>query len=126
TNTTSGLVLGDFQNVHISGSTNGIEAQNGSRVQIHNSTLVQNSIGVGQDSLNGTGSVVTVFNCNFQGNGTALQSTAAASIGVSSSVFSENSVVYNPNGGQISSANDNVQYGNPSVGIANGAPLTKI
>jgi len=126
TRTSGGLVAADFSRVSIWNiHGNGIHAQNGSRLQLHSSTIFANVVGVNQDTLSGTGSVVAVFDSFFSTNGTALQSTPGASIGVSNSVFSENGIVLNPNGGQISSDNDNRPYGNPTIGIANGPPITK-
>jgi len=127
TNTSAGLVTADYSRVSIwnQPAGSGVLAQNGSRVQVHNSTIVANATGVNQNTLAALGSTVTVFNCSFTGNGTAVQSTAGASVGVSGNVFSTNSAVFNTNGGTISTANDNVQNGNAGVGSTNGT-LTKI
>jgi hypothetical protein len=126
TNTSSGLVSADLSRISIwSNSGNGISAQNGSRVQVHNSTIFANNVGVNQNTLSGSGSVVTVFECFFSTNGNAVQSIAGANMGVSKSVFSENSNGLNPNGGSIATSGDNVVFGGPP-GLANGGPLTTI
>jgi len=123
TNSSGGLVTADYSRVSIWSCTNGVNAQNGSRVQIHNSTLVANGVGVNQTSLVSFGSVVTVFNNSFTGNGTAVQSISGASIAVSGNVFSTNSNVFNTNTGTINSFFDNVQNGNAAVGsVTNVSP----
>jgi hypothetical protein len=126
TNSSGGLVTADYSRVSLWNNANGVNAQNASRVQIHNSTLVANGTGVNQTSLVTFGSVVTVFDSNFTGNGTAVQSLTGASIGVSGNVFSTNSLVFNLNGGTISSAgNDNFLFGNAGTGALS-APTPKI
>ena len=125
TNTTAGLITADYSHVSIWGATNGVNAQNGTRAQIHNSTIVGTSVGVNQSGLAALGSVVTVFNCNFTGNGTAVQSIAGASSGVSGCVLSTNGNGLNPNGGSIASSGNNVVLGGPP-GLANGGALTTI
>jgi len=123
TNSSGGLVTADYSRISIWSCTNGVNAQNGSRVQIHNSTLVGNQFGINQTSLVSFGSVVTVFNNSFTGNGTAVQSISGASIAVSGNVFSTNSNVFNTNTGTINSFFDNVQNGNAAVGsVSNVSP----
>jgi len=123
TNSSGGLVTADYSRVSIWSCTNGVNAQNASRVQIHNSTIVANGVGVNQTSLVSFGSVVTVFNNSFTGNGTAVQSISGASIAVSGNVFSTNSNVFNTNTGTINSFFDNVQNGNAAVGsVSNVSP----
>jgi hypothetical protein len=124
--TGSFLVTADYGHVSLWNGGSGVLAQNGSRVQLHNSTVVAFSAGVNQTGLGAAGSVVTVFANSFTGNGNALQSLAGGSIGATGNVFSTNSLVYNPNGGSISTASDNPQFGNAATGLANGPAVTKI
>jgi hypothetical protein len=126
TNASAGLITADYGRVSLWNGGSGVLAQNGSRVQLHNSTIVAFSAGVNQTGLGASGSVVTVFSNSFTGNGNALQSLAGGSIGASSNVFSTNSLVFNPNGGSISTATDNPQFGNAATGAANGPAVTKI
>jgi hypothetical protein len=119
------LITADYSRISVWNQGSGINAQNGSRVQVHNSTIVANSVGVNQTGLAALGSVVTVFNCAFTGNGTAVQSIAGASIGVSGNVFSTNGAVFNTNGGGISTDSSNVPFGNAGIGATNGT-ITKI
>jgi hypothetical protein len=124
TTTSAGLVTGDYSHVSVWSNPNGsgAVAQNGSRIQIHNSTFVANNIGVNQNNLVALGSTVTVFGSSFTGNGTATQSIAGATMGVSGNVFSTNSMVFNLNGGTISSAgNDNFLFGNAGTGALSAA-----
>jgi len=124
TTSSGGLVTADYSRVSIWGNTNGVNAQNGSRVLIHNSTLVANAVGVNQSGLAGFGSVVTVFGCAFSGNGNGVQSIGGATAVVSTSVFATNTTALNPNGGSIASNGDNIVNGAP--GLANGGAATKI
>jgi len=105
----------DLDRVSVWGSTNGVNAQNGTRMQIHNSTFFNNTVGINQSGLNGTGSVVTVFQSSFT-DGTALQSITNASIGAASCLFSNNGTVFFQNGGLITSTGDNVLNGNGATG----------
>jgi len=124
TNTTANLVSADYSRVSIwNCGQNGVSAQNGSRLQIHNSTIFANNIGVVQNNLAASGSVVTILSCNISTNGTAAQSVAGASMAVAGSILSYNSNGLNPNGGSISSNQDNIVFGGPT-GTANGLPLT--
>ncbi|MDP8980939.1 MAG: right-handed parallel beta-helix repeat-containing protein [Acidobacteriota bacterium] len=126
TTTSAGLITADYGRVSLYNGGSGVNASNGSRVQLHNSTIVAFSAGVNQTGLGASGSVVTAFGNSFTGNGNALQSSAGGSIGASGNVFSTNSLVYNPNGGSISTASDNPQFGNAGTGLANGPAVTKI
>jgi hypothetical protein len=127
TNSSGGLVTADYSRVSIWSTANGVNAQNASRIQIHNSTFVGNGVGVNQTSLVSFGSVVTVFNSSFTGNGTAVQSISGASIAVSGNVFSTNSNVFNTNTGTINSFFDNVQAGNAAVGsVTNMVAIPKV
>ncbi len=126
TTTSAGLITADYGRVSLYNGASGVNASNGSRVQLHNSTIVAYSAGVNQTGLGASGSVVTAFANSFTGNGNALQSSAGGNIGATGNVFSTNSLVYNPNGGSISTASDNPQFGNGGTGLANGPALTKI
>ena len=124
-NSTSGLAIVDVDHVAIWSCVNGVNAQNGSRVNVHNSTIFNNSVGILQSSVAGGGSSVTVVS-SFFADGTALQSSAGGSIGASGNTFSQNGTVFNPAGGSISTAGDNPQFGNGATGAANGPAVTKI
>jgi hypothetical protein len=125
TNTTAGAVAADIDHVSIWNTGTGINAQNGSRIQVHNSTSFNNNIGVNQTNLAGAGSTVTVFQCFFT-DVTDLQSIAGASIGVAGSVFSGGGTVFNQNGGLITSTGDNVLNGNGATGALGAGGIFKM
>jgi hypothetical protein len=125
TTTTGGLITADYSRVSIWNAGSGVNAQNGSRVQIHNSTIVACAIGVNQTSLVALGSNVMVVNSSFTGNGTAVQSISGAFIAVSGNLFGTNGTVYNTNGGNIVTDSTNVPFGNGANGTTNGT-ITKI
>jgi len=126
TNATGAIVAADLNHVSISNAGSGILAQNGSRITVRNSVIYNTTVGVNQAGAGAQGSVVTVFGSDFTNNQIAFQSVSGASIGVASSVLSLNALVFNPNGGTIFSAVDNVPFQNTSNGTANGTPITKI
>ncbi len=126
TNGAAVVAIVDINRVSLWNDGVAILAQNGSRMQVHNSTIFAQSIGIAQTGLAGAGSNVTVFNTAFTGNGTALQSIGGASIGVSGNVFTQNTTCFNLAGGTISSAgNDNFVFGNAGTGALS-APTPKI
>jgi len=120
------VVVGDYDHVQIYGGAAAINAQNGSRLSVHNSTIYAASQGVNQNNLSGNGSVVFVTGSTFASNGTALLSTGGASIASSGNVFSSNGLVYNAAGGTISSGTDSPSFQNGGTGMANGAAVPKI
>ena len=109
------LTNADLDRVSVWNTGIGVLAENGTRMQIHNSTIFGNSNGLQQANLNGNGSTVTVANTAFTNNGTAIQSVNGASIGLSGNVITGSvGAVFNLNGGTISSTgNDNFVFGNP-------------
>lgn len=111
------MTIVDINRVSLWNDGVAILAQNGSRMQVHNATIYAQSIGIAQTGLAGAGSNVTVFNTAFTGNGTALQSIAGASIGISGNVFTQNTACFNLSGGTISSdGNSNFVFGNAGTG----------
>src|SRR5258708_7052790 len=117
----AGAVEGDFNRVSIwNSSGSGLLAQNGSRLQVHNSSFFANGVGVNQNNLTGNGSIVTVAGSGFFGNSTALQSITNASIGATANVFTQNGTVFNTAGGSISSAGDNALNQNSATGALGG------
>jgi len=119
------VVAADLDHVQTYGGTNGINAQNGTRMQVHNSTFFASAAGVNQSNLSGTGSIVFVTGSTFSLNTTALQSIGGANIGSSGNVFGANGTQFNANGGSISSGSDNIPFQNGSPGLANGPAITK-
>src|SRR5260370_34959936 len=115
------LITADDSHVSLYNNTDGVNAQNGSRVQIHNSSIVSNSNGINQTGAGAQGSVVTVYNDAFTGNGTALRSAGGASIATSTSIFSTNSNVFNSAGGSLFSPGDNILNGNAAIGAVTSA-----
>ncbi len=125
----AGAVEGDFNRVSIwNSSGSGLLAQNGSRLQVHNSSFFANGVGVNQNNLTGNGSIVTVAGSGFFGNSTALQSITNASIGATANVFTQNGTVFNTAGGSISSAGDNALNQNSATGALGGvaSPIVKM
>jgi hypothetical protein len=113
----------DIHNVHIWQAVNGINAGNGSRVNVRDCVITLTTIGIAEDP--GT-STVLVSGSTLSFNGTALQSAGGGFIGASGNTFANNSViVFNTNGGSIYTGNDNLNFGNAAFGATTG-PLSKI
>jgi len=122
TSTSAGIVAGDYDNVWISSTGNGVGAGANSHLTIHNSTITLSTVGVNQTASGG----VFVAQSAITLNTTALQSAAGGSLGASSNILLGNGTVFNPNGGSISSGGDNPQFQNGATGVANGPAVTKI
>ncbi len=121
TNTTVGTVVGDFRNIHLFNSGNGINAQNGSRLSVTNAQIAFCNPGINQSGLTGGGSTVMVESSELSSNGTAaLQSVAGASITAFGNTFAANALIFNTNGGSISSGGDNAKLTTDAVGSAPG------
>jgi hypothetical protein len=116
----------ELTNVSILNTGSAILAQNGSRIVVHDSTFLGNNVAVNQNTLNGTGSVVTVFRSSLMGNSTGFQSIAGASIAASANVIVNSATVFNSNGGSIFTGNDNFAFSDSALGTANGGTITKI
>jgi hypothetical protein len=100
----------------------GIRANNGSRITVDASRFMHNTVGIDQNGLSGGGSTVMVTGSTFANNDTALQSAAGAFIGASGNTFTnQNITIYNLNGGQIFTGNDNPTFGNAAIGATTGA-----
>jgi len=107
----------DINDVRISLNGQGVQAQNGARVAIRNSSIAFNSIGVNQtNATGGGGSVVAVDGSSIASNGTALQSGAGSSMAAFRNIFASNGTIFNPNGGLLCSGGDNAPSGNGSPG----------
>jgi hypothetical protein len=122
TNTSTAVV--DITGSRIFKSTNGISAENGSRITVRDSDISLNaSFGVLQSSpAAGGGNVVAIDSSTMASNGTALKGIAGSFIGAFRNVFTGNGLVYNANGGTINTGSDNIDYGNTGVGAAAGVP----
>jgi len=118
-------VFADIYGTSLSNCAKGIDAQNGSRLQVHSSTIFANTIGVNQSSVAGLGSQVNVFATAFTNNGTAMQAAGGGSEGVSDGTFTANTTIFNSNGGSIVSNGNNINFGNTANGTAPGV-ITKI
>jgi hypothetical protein len=125
--TTTGTVLGDFHNTRIWNCGNGINAGNGARLNVFDSVISFNTVGINQSGLAGGASTAMVAGSTLAGNSTALQSGAPNGfLGASGNTFINNTgVVYNINGGNITTAGDNPSFGNTAAGVTSGA-LPKI
>ena len=127
TNTSAGVVAGDFDHIQVYSSTgSGVDARNGSRLQIHESTFDRAGNCINQSTLTGNGSIVLVSHSAFSFCGNGLQSIAGGNIGSSTNTFMQNSTVFNPNGGTISSSGDNILFLNVAPGVINGSAVTKM
>jgi hypothetical protein len=123
TNTTfTGIV--DITNSRLWNATNGISAENGSRITVRNSDIsLMSGFGVLQSSpAGGGGNVVAIDSSTMASNGTALKGIAGSFIGAFRNVFTGNGLVYNANGGNINTGSDNIDYGNTGVGAAVNVP----
>ena len=125
--TTAGTVQADFHNVRIWNAGNGINAGNGARLNVIASVISFNTVGINQSGLAALASTAMVAGSTLASNGTALQSGAPNGfIGASGNTFINNTgVVYNINGGNITTAGDNPSFGNTAAGATSGA-LPKI
>jgi hypothetical protein len=125
--TSTGTVTSDFHNVRIWSNGNGINAGNGARLNVFDSVISLNTVGINQSGLGAGASTAMVAGSTMAGNSTALQSGAPNGfIGASGNTFINNTVtVYNINGGNITTAGDNASFGNTAAGATSGA-LPKI
>jgi hypothetical protein len=124
--TSTGTVNGDIRNVLISNTPNGINAQNGSRLSVTDSTIFAATVAVNETNVSGTPAFVMVSRSTFSLNGTALQSTANGIIYAFANNFFANALIFNPNGGSIGTGADNSPAANGTTGVANGGTVTKI
>jgi len=125
--TTAGTVQADFHNVRIWNAGNGINAGNGARLNVIASVISFNTVGINQSGLAAGASTAMVAGSTLASNGTALQSGAPNGfIGASGNTFVNNTgVVFNINGGNIQTGNDNPSFGNTAAGATSSA-LPKI
>jgi Right handed beta helix region len=122
TNTSVGTVVGDFHNVRIFNSGNGINAQNGSRLVVRDSVISLANPGVNQSGLTGNGSTVLVEGSTLSNSGTAaMQSIGGASMTACGNTFAGNALIFNTNGGQIFSCGDNKHLTTDPLGSAPGS-----
>jgi hypothetical protein len=111
-----GVVLQDVTVERVTGS--GIIAGTNAKVTVIDSVIANTSLGISQT---GSGSQVFITKSAIANTGTALQSSAGNFIGASGNSFTNNSVVYNQNGGQIFTGSDNPGFGNGPTGATTGA-----
>lgn len=115
-----GVVLQDVTVERVTGS--GIIAGTNAKVTVIDSVIANTNIGISQT---GSGSQVFITKSAIANTGTALQSSSGNFIGASGNSFTNNSLVYNQNGGQIFTGSDNPGFGNGPTGATTGA-VTKI
>ena len=127
TSTSSGFVIGDIEHVAIYNSTtSGVSASNGSHLNIQHSDVFQNPIAINMPNGSTGGPTVGATGNTFSFNATCFQATTGGNIGASTNFITSSVTVFNPNGGTISTASDNVSYQNAGPGLANGPAVTKI
>ena len=100
------------------GSGAGIAAGANAKATVTRSLIATPGIGI---SNTAAGSQVFITGSSIGGAGTAFQSAAGAFIGVSGCTLANNGTVYNQNGGQIFTGNDNPGFGNGPTGPTTGA-----
>lgn len=122
----AGTITGLIHGTKLLKNTNGLNAQNSSRMMVRDSAVFSNTFGFLQSGLTGGGSTVTVVGNTVTSNGTAVQSIAGGTMAAIGNAFSGNNLVFNPNGGAILTGNDNAQALNVSNGVANGGTLPKM
>jgi hypothetical protein len=121
-NSTVNPALADIEDTRIYNSTNGIVAQNGSRVVVRNSVIEQATLGISQNTATVSGSTVNVVNSTLFHTTTALQSSASASMVASGNTFVNDATVFNLNGGQIFTGNDNISSGSGTGSTTGASP----
>ena len=125
-NNGGGTAAVNINNTRISKTAEGINAINGTRITITNSTIFFNNYGVFQFA--GGGSTVTAIGNTFGYSAVAaLQSSGNGPdfILAFGNNFVNDVLVFNPNGGQIYTGGDNNNSGS-TAGTANGGTLPKI
>jgi hypothetical protein len=121
--TGAALLNATIHNVHIGLTTTGVDAGNGSRVNIRDSVISGATTGIKEET--GT-PVVTLTGSTVAFTSTAIQSVTGGYVAVSGNSFTDNStIVLSTNGGTIVSGGDNLTFGNGSLGAASG-PVGKI
>jgi hypothetical protein len=121
--TGTALLNATLHNVHIGLTTTGVDAGNGSRVNIRDSVISGATTGIKQET--GT-PVLTLTGSTLAFTATAIQSVAGGFVAVSGNSFTDNTtIVLNTNGGTIVSGGDNLTFGNVALGAASG-PVGKI
>ena len=120
--------LANINNSRISNAGSyGVQADNGSRVMIRNSSIFASQVGVGQTNETGTnlGSVVTIIDSVVGSTGNALQSLSGDFILAFGNTFIGNTTALVPNAGLIYTGGDNIGSANNSNGTANGGVIAK-
>jgi hypothetical protein len=120
--TNTSTINADLNDIRIASTGTGVNAGNGARVNIRNSVITQNGVGINQPTLSaGGGSQVLVFQSTISGSSNvALQSVSGGYLGVSASTISYNNSMFNTNGGIILTGGDNVGFGNLAIGATSG------
>jgi len=119
----SSVINADIHGLLIQQTTVGIDAGNGARVNVRDSVITMATIGVKEES--GT-STVLVAGSTVSFTSIALQSALGGFMAISGNSFANNSVtVFNTNGGQIVTGNDNLNFANVGIGATSGA-ISKI
>ena len=122
----SGAAIASINNTRITNNATGIEADNGSRVTVRNSSLFFNSSGVFQTGGATLGSTVTVVNSTLgYSSSAALQSQPNRFTLAFGNTFVNNVLDFQSNGGTIFTGADNNNSGS-APGTANGGTVPKI
>lgn len=121
--TTSSSAFAEIANSRISNSGTAVNGVGGSIINLRDTNISFNGVGVGQTA---SGSQMTIVGNQFSSNGTAVQSNNGSSLAVFGNTFGQNTTALNPNGGTIFSDSQNNAMGNTSNGVANGGAATKI
>lgn len=124
---TSNVDIHDTHIWNISPTNNtgsGILANNGSRIDVRDCVISNSGFGIQVSSLSGnasttsiTGSTVALTQTAFQ----ALGGGGGGFISVSANNLISNGLVFNPNGGTVQSAGDNINFGNGATGASSAA-----
>ena len=126
--TSSGTAVVKINHTRITNTLLGVQADNGSRVSIRDSTIYFNNTGVTQTNNFGSslGSTVTVVDSTLGYSFfSALRSMSGEFMLAFGNTFVNDVLVYNPNGGTIFTGSDNNNSGS-TPGTANGGSLPKI
>lgn len=112
-------VNADLHNTRIWDTTNGVVANNGARVNIRESVISHSLACITQPFLvGGMGSTVNISNSTVSFCGVGLISSGGGVAAAFGNTFSNNQLVFNPNGGTIQTGQDNVTFSNVTVGTA--------
>jgi hypothetical protein len=127
TSASAGFVAGDINNVSIwNATTAAISAGTASHLNVERSTFFQSPLGISIPNGATGGPTVGAVGNTFSFINTTFQANTGGNLGASGNFITGSVTVFNPNGGTVSTATDNVSYQNAGPGMANGPAITKI